>query len=498
MRYLFPFLLLVAFVSVRSFAQKAGDLDSSFANAGKLTTSGAPWHDIAVQPDGKIIAVASVLARFEVDGGLDYSFGSTGYNPVYEVGTNYVEANAVALQPDGKILVAGGAVWTKQLMDAFLLIRYRSNGYRDSSFGMDGVVLTDFGTQTEDYGYDLAVQSDGKIVVAGASDQNLALIRYNSDGSLDNTFDSDGKLIVSGIPVNFSLNRGFHAAYVKIQPDGKILTGSGGTLARLHPDGSRDSSFGTYGYANVVTPINDLAIQPDGKIVIAGGTNTFTVIRLDANGNLDNSFGNGGTVSTSQSSGSCSGGQRATSVAIQPDGRILAAGYIYCCLLGDCREFVTIRYNPNGNRDSTFGNAGTVHTTFSAFSSAESHAVGLTPDNKLVVAGHSYEIDYGAIARYHLGPALNVKNIASAAENLVVRPNPAYDVVHIEASDMENGRWYLEVTDYAGRVVLRDDLTIHNNSLKKQISLQPFADGIYFVKLSGATQKMVSKLIKTK
>ena len=213
-----------------------------------------------------------------------------------------------------------------------------SAGDLDSTFGTGGKSTTDF--SSSEYAHAVAVQADGKVVAAGTAsvggtpnvNYDFAVFRYNANGSLDTSFDSDGK-------VTTRISNDYHnydAAYaVAIQTDGRIvvagssdLGGGSFALVRYNPDGSLDASFGSAGIVISTTiygAIFDIAIQPDGKIV-AGGSN-FTIVRYNPNGSLDASFGTGGIVTTSFGMDV----QEAYSVAVQTDGKIVAAGYTATC-----------------------------------------------------------------------------------------------------------------------------------------------------------------------
>ncbi|GAB4371974.1 MAG: hypothetical protein Kow00121_13920 [Elainellaceae cyanobacterium] len=321
-----------------------GNLDASFGTAGKVVTDFGGTNDygysIALQTDGKIILVGSsstgvdedvAIARYTSEGRLDTSFGLGG--KVLDNFSLYDYGYSVALQPDGKLVVAG-SIYSNNANDDFALIRYNSDGSLDSDFNGNGLAATDFGNN--DYGYSLALQTDGKIVVAGETSTGtgteFALTRYNPNGTLDTSFGVNGR-----VTTRFS-NYNYGSA-VRVQPDGKIVvagyssfTDSNDTdfaLARYHSDGSPDLTFGTNG--KVVTPLGSsfdsklsLAIQPDGKLVIAGSINgDFALLRYRRDGSLDLSFGKGtGKVITDF--GNLDGG---SGVAIQPDGKIVMAGY---------------------------------------------------------------------------------------------------------------------------------------------------------------------------
>jgi uncharacterized delta-60 repeat protein len=324
-------------------------------------------------------------------GTLDLSFGGKGY-----VLTDFTlkddRAYAIALQPDGQILVAGTAGSANQ---NFAVARYNVDGSLDSTFGSSGKVMTDFGG-TSDIGYGVALQPDGRIVVVGqgsaGANLDFAIARYNTNGNPDLSFSGDGKLLTNMAGGNETA----HA--VAIQPDGKILVAGGGEvgggadfmLARYNSDGSPDVGFsgdgvafadfgggGDFGYG--------VALQPDGKIIVAGrGGQTsnydFALVRFNANGTPDASFGTSGKVLTDFGSGL----DRANAVALQPDGKIVVVGESLS--IGSDFDVAVARYNANGSLDSTFSSDGKVTIDFS-HGTDYGEAVSIQPDGKIIVAG---------------------------------------------------------------------------------------------------------------
>jgi len=283
------------FALARYFA--TGDLNHTFGDGGKVVTAinlEAVAHDVALQPDGKIVAAGRILnenfgrdtldfalARYNPDGSLDSSFDGNGIR-VTGFGGEFDDAVArtVAIQPNGKIVSAGfhDALNGREPRFALALTRHHTDGKLDTSFDGDGKVITTFGS-VDASAQSVAIQADGKIVVAGRAGDKLALARYLPDGSLDPSFGSGGRVAIS---VGSGADR---ADAVAIQPDGKIVaagrTAQGGgnvALVRLLPNGVLDSSFGDAG--RVITGIggdesaNGIAIQDDGRILIAGKTST--------------------------------------------------------------------------------------------------------------------------------------------------------------------------------------------------------------------------------
>jgi uncharacterized delta-60 repeat protein len=344
-------------------------------------------------------------------GTLDTSFNGTG-KVVTPIGSSYDTAYSVAVQSDGRVVAAGYSL-TGTSGD-FAVVRYNTDGTLDPSFNGTGKVITDIGAS--DLAHSVALQPDGKIVAAGnsgtGSDGAFAVARYNTNGTLDTSFGGTGK-VTTDIGVSQDV-----AYSVAIQPSGKIVAAgysfSGSyplfALVRYNADGSLDASFG--GTGKVTTDIGaggdyaySVAIQSDGKIVAAGESGTgsgynFALVRYNSNGTLDTSFGGTGIVTTD-----ISGGDLAYSVAIQPDSRIVAAGQ---SSNGSDWDFALVRYNSNGTLDTSFGGTGKV-TTDIGVSQDAALSVAFQPDGKIIAAGESgtasdYEF---AVVRYNINGTLD-------------------------------------------------------------------------------------------
>jgi uncharacterized delta-60 repeat protein len=339
-----------------------GTLDTTFSGDGRVATDFAAGFDqaeaVAIQGDGKIVAAGFAtiggdfdfaLARYNTDGSLDSTFDGDGMVTIGFAGIHDF-ANGLAIQGDGKIIAAGSAGAD------FALIRFNSDGSRDLTFDGDGVVVTDFAGGS-DSAEAVAIQADGKIVAAGSvavPNTDFGLARYNTDGSLDSTFDNDGK-----VTTDFAADRD-DAFAVAIQADGKIVAAGGAAvsfnfdfaLARYNPDGSLDSTFDGDGKLTTDFDGDDddafgVVIQRDGKIVAAGrasSTDLFALVRYNANGSLDAGFSEDGKVVTDFSGG---GSDQAHGLAMQGDGKFVAAG---CHSCGTASDFALARYTGSSCR----------------------------------------------------------------------------------------------------------------------------------------------------
>ena len=368
-----------------------------------------------------MIAIVMVLAPAgarAATGDLDSTFGNAGV-ALTDFSTTEDYSSAVKVQPDGKIVVAGYSGIYPDFHSA--LVRYTRNGRLDSTFGTGGKVVTTFNSNGDDLSA-IALQADGKIVAAGSIHGTAFLLaRFNPNGSLDQTFGNNGNVVTTF---------GDHtagAADVVLQADGKIIavgvTGAGPyselndfALARYNANGGLDQSFGNGGKVvthfpgvfNTGSTATCVALQPDGKVVVGGfyknesTPRQFALARYNSNGTLDSTFGQSGR--TSGQSGKVitfvgAGDAFASAIVLQSNGRIVLAGYSYT----QGHDFSLAGYNPNGALDSTFGNGGFMATDFSGSSDDIAYAMTIQSDGKLVVGGrtgHYPEFNFG-VARYN-------------------------------------------------------------------------------------------------
>ena len=387
-------------------ARAARDGDAIFLPS-RITTDFDGADDrvaaIAVQPDGRLLAAGYArvdgvsriaLARYLPGGVLDPTFSGDG-RAISLIGA-WSAANAVALQDDGKIVVAGTAADTSDGAGQFALVRFLADGRPDPTFGTAGAVMTDFNDQpSTEIIHALAIQPDGKLVVAGftmtgmVGDSRWAVARYLPDGRLDPTFDHDGKQIEDFGPSTDTA----HA--VVLQPDGKIVVAGRGSwcgpaLVRYLPDGQPDPTFAagpperrTEGMCGA----GSVALDRDGNIVIAGGTGAYVpelaVARYRPDGTPDPTFGRNGEVATRI--GRQAG---ASAVTIQSNGKVIAAGVADVGTDRFTYAFAITRYRPDGSLDPTFDGDGIAITDFSAYTD-EAAAVTVMPTGQIVAAGQA-------------------------------------------------------------------------------------------------------------
>lgn len=410
-----------------------GDLDPTFGNGGIATFDLSTFPDILldgeVAPDGKIVAVGArsdspvtpraAVIRTNSDGSLDTSFGISG-TTVITIGLFNDIAFATKVMTDGRIIVAG-TVEQDSLFSRMFVARLESDGDLDPTFSpgtmIPGVLSTTVGSYSG--GHDVVIQPDGKIVVAGVSNNpgtgnDFAVLRLNVDGTLDTTFGSSG-IVTTGI------TSGDDTAYAaQMQQDGKILVGgrsNDGTLnnvvalARYNSDGSLDAGFGVSGI--VTTPIGSasqalgVTIQPDGKIVLGGtsladpnigGLNHMLAQRYNSDGSLDTSFANSGTYTIALGASDTFG----TDITIDQNGKILLAG-VSSESNPAASEFTVLRLTSTGLPDLSWGNGGVVTTEIGA-NMDDASWVDVQSDGKVLVGGAGFNAIFSdavmAIVRY--------------------------------------------------------------------------------------------------
>lgn len=369
------------------------------------TARGSQWRAGILGIFVSLVLLGSARTQITIeaaDGQLDPTFGVDG-KVTTTFGGTWSDGTAVAIQPDGRIVVAGVSSPDGWTFD-FGVARYATDGSLDATFGTGGVVTTD--VRQYDYARAVAIQPDGRIVVAGTvnyvhgddfSSGDFGVVRYNADGSLDTSFDGDGIVITDILPSsNVRLRFPDAVKGMALQPDGKIMVfgdvrdGRGGAadfaLVRYNPDGSLDATFGGGGKVITSVSFNDmpagaLSLQPDGKIVAAGtlygltpfSTGRFVVARYDTNGMLDPSFDSDGTAMTMFVSSAT-----ALAMARQDDGRIVVAGHA-------SGHFALARYNVDGSLDATFGGGGTIVTVLGE--RAVATGLGIGTDGRIVASG---------------------------------------------------------------------------------------------------------------
>jgi uncharacterized delta-60 repeat protein len=386
-------LFLLSLVAVSYVLPQAGTLDASFARNGVAYTDFGTTSNVnsdicqqmLLKNDGSFFLVfemneQSMVTHRLADGALDKTYGNNGYSQSVPL-----RHPSAVLQPDGKIVVGGYTMINNS--NDFVLARFNTDGSLDNSFSGDGLVTVDF-SSTGDYLNDIALQPDGKIIAVGRSDSqsgNLSSIaRFNRDGTLDNSFLNVGKSLRS-VPSVFDA--------VTVQADGKIVVAGDAygqiMVTRLMPNGSLDNTFSADGITTVSSGVysspRTLAIDPGGKILVGGlvaqaGFTNFLITRLRADGETDMSFSGDGRQDTDFGAD-----ESVQALALQPDSKILAVGSSDS---GSEVDFAIARYNPDGSLDYSFSSDG-IDVAAVGNEADFAFDVAIQPGNEILIAGWS-------------------------------------------------------------------------------------------------------------
>ncbi len=598
---LFLFTLFLSSSSLISFSQST-TLDVTFGTNGIVTTSiGAATsviHSMVIQTDGKIVAAGTgsdgvtsefAIARYKTDGTLDSTFDGDG-----KLTTGFgsqAEAFSVAIQNDGKI-VAGGYMYNDSTWE-FAIARYNTDGSIDSIFGGTGKIHMAIGSVDDEINA-VCIQSDGKIVAVGysntAPDINtytpaIAVVRYNSDGTLDGTFNGTGKVTTSlGLyDIGYS---------VEIQVNGKIVVGGTHVIGsnyeflvvRYNIDGSLDNSFNSNGTAitaigNVYDVVHSVAIQNDGKIVASGtsavGTNydnyVFALARYNSDGSIDSTFDSDGKVTISLGSYF----DIAPSIAIQTDGKILVAGGV--SNNGVSHDIGIVRYNDTGSIDTTFDGDGKVITSLNSNSTVYTLKLSGTrlyvagAENQFLVAAYQevftlpvhllsftgflqnnttklqWEASDLNVAKFSVERSNDGRNFINLGEvnslingsqnnygftdirplkgtnfyrlkmienggnfiyskviavkmnaNSLMKlfPNPATDLIQLQIPSLQKEKIILQITDAAGNIISRQVIVSPGTPISTSIDITELQKGVYFLSVNTSGKVQVNKFIK--
>lgn len=385
-----------------------GSLDVTFATNGKVVTSSAGFekaHSLANQSDGKIVVVGyadnganvdMAIARYQTNGALDTTFDGDGLKTIDFAGFDDV-ANSVAIQSNGKIVVAGfsqvsdnGGIYSR-----FAVVRLNTDGALDTTFDGDGLA-TSSSTSIDEGAQSLVLDSNGRAVLGGfrlfqprangTNGYDFTLMRFKTNGNLDTTFGTSGTTTTYfGTSIASTL-----VTSISLQSDGKIIAAGEAdqgfdidlALARYDTSGNLDTTFGTSGTTTLEIgvdsfhAVDNLAIQTDDRIVVGGFLGSdFALARLTASGTPDTTFDTDGLVTTDFGSA-----EQVRAVDIQTDGKIVAAG-------AKAGDSAWARYGTNGSIDSTFGTNGITTTDFGGTDWVND--ITIASDDKLNLTGTS-------------------------------------------------------------------------------------------------------------
>jgi uncharacterized delta-60 repeat protein len=313
-----------------------------------------------------VVDTGSVMVRLNSNGTADTGFGGTGQIPV-RFGNNS-RVNSITATTDGKIIAAGSESYSLNdvQMTRFAVAMISQDGSLDPAFGGAGQVSIDIPGSVGATSNDVVVTPEGKILLSGGDGKKSILVRLTSSGFLDTSFSGDGIAVFDFVPSSGTSEvSGYeHIGQSLIQPDGKIL--SVGNVAtndihvfRIHTDGSLDTTFGSHGRLRIdirgdIDTVSSMALLPDGGVVMTGSTGWVGMnslfIALNSDGSFRDSFGNGGILEID-----VGGADQMSDLKLMPDGRILASG---SCELSVTTQFAAVRLMPDGSFDPLFGSGG--------------------------------------------------------------------------------------------------------------------------------------------
>lgn len=511
MKFLF---LGIATLFANLLIAQPGELDSNFDGDGKKTSNLTDFKEdgnaVAIQPDGKILLGGTVqdngfdaiITRFFPDGSIDNTFGIGGTVFFDFQGFNDVISCLIVL-PDGKIL-AGGWAGTSADYD-FVLVRYTDYGGLDNTFGVGGLATVDFGSN--DFMNSMALLLDGKIVAVGETSTpqgtDCAIARFNYNGTLDNAFSFDGK---ATNVIEATADDAF--SKVLIQADEKpvcIGYANGDVIiSRYNTDGTLDQSFdgdgtGRYDVANQASDAGwGGALLTGGEILVCGtafiqSDNDFALLKVNTTGAVVTGFGNNGVVLTNIQSGN----DFAFSLTIQPDDKIIVGG----CAGGDV---ALVRYTPNGSLDNSFGNNGKVVTdVVGPTVDDQIKGIVLQADGKLVGCGTSIPNvgnDFSSfLVRYFTGITIGIVEFNQTEKAPLLYPNPLQNTEHLKYTLGSDEKISIVLLDSQGKLVTT---FVENENQPKgdheaELNLPTnLPNGTYFIQIASEKGKVSIKTVK--
>ncbi len=493
-------ILVLASIATYTHAQIAPD--NTFNTTGhaslNLNTGSHLGQKAHQQSDGKLILSASAgfgsnnydffSVRFNTNGSVDNSYGIAGITTV-TFGTTYDELLSSVIQNDDKVILVGGArVGTLTGMAA---ARVSSVGVLDNSFNTNGLYHNNL--QGEAYAYDVALQNTGKVILVGSTKpfsfttfRKEAIMRLNANGTLDNTFATNGVLIN-----DLDTTKTDEARCVAIDNTQNILVGSGGLnngkayLTRITPNGVLDNTFGVNGNLQLsfttsnFPGIYDIKVQADGKYVIAVSDQTSPVVksfiaRYNTNGTLDNTFNTTGYLALDTIG--------VPKLVLQADGKIVGvATKRVFTPLGVVDTRVLLRVNANGTFDNTFGNNGIFLDLPKVL--ANSNGIILQQDGKIVITGTggTNPLFTAGLSRYNNNLTTSINDAVTQQLNGTIYPNPTSSILNVKL-EMLNEPTTLTITNILGEIVLTETATTQHATL----STQHLNSGIYFLQVGNS------------
>lgn len=508
-------LTILLFSTLFTFSQY-GQLDSTFGSEGMVTKyfgSGFAYSSKVLIQDEEIITIGMatidglnkfVLSRYLTSGVIDSTFGVDG-TTITQIGSGNTFGIGATFQPDGKIIMVGNVDHANYT--SFGVARYLPDGTPDNTFGDGGSTILDLGN-SPDQAYAVDLQSDGKILVGGFTGQwgemDWAIVRFDTDGTLDNSFGENGKVIFDVFGFNDELRD------LRVLSDDRFcVTGFAGedavngsaTVGQFLADGTPDTSFGTNGFLKIPTEYDysiahGMDLTSDEKIVISGnvdigGSYRFLTSRINSDGTLDESYNSVGFAISDFGDD-----EGLSAVKVQADGKILAAGQYG---VWPDVDFAIVRYNENGTPDNTFGTNGLSFTDF--FNNAD-YGVGiaLQNDGKVIVGGSaSQDGMYSmALARYSTGITVGIEDVQMKESYFTVYPNPAKSKATLQVYLSSDEDLSVKIFDLSGRLIIsvKDNATFQKGIQTIDFSTHELISGIYIIELSSNHFRQSIKLIK--
>ncbi len=491
--------------------------DAQFGNGGLVRTDNWPTSSadaMVVQPDGRILLGGAAdqdlaLVRYNADGTLDPSFDGDGLVRTSLGG--YAMIADMALQNDGRIVVAGN-VMIGSTPSRFLLARYNTDGSLDAGFAQGGILVIAVGPDAG-AARSVAIDQQGRIVAAGwcyqpggqPMHEEMAIVRVNNDGALDASFDGDGIRTLAAGP-------NCEASSVVVTDDDRILVGGTSisnndhdpALACLLDNGTLDPAFGNAGIVvsglpSVQETINDMVVQPDGRIllggtIILGGTEDMLLARFDPDGSVDQSF-SGGRVTAAIGAFT---NEIGCSLFLQPDGRILFGGsfglsaMMYSYLL-------LARFEPDGSLDATFNGGIFMNAVSGSYTIAQ--AIAMDTDGAVLAAGFnglSTQFHTCLLARFVQEEANAVLENGEMQKDVRAFPNPATDQTTLILDGWSAQSTSIRVLDVAGRQVhLPDPLRTHDGTDQRLLlDLSALPCGSYVIMVEQGDRRRSVAIVK--
>lgn len=487
-------IISIFLISIKINAQPTS-LDSTFGTFGIAKTIINPGNDhcvaLAIQTNGKIVAVGYtnpgtgkdfMIARYNTNGTLDNSFGTNGV-VVTQIGNSDDQATSLKIQSNGKIVVAGYVTYNSK--KDFVVVRYNTDGTLDNSFGVNGIVRTTMSVYDDD-ATSVNIQNDGKIVVGGNSYiYAISIARYDTNGLLDNTFGINGKVITlfNDIQGNGRAN----ANCSSIQTNGKIIiagsisdsTGQDFMLLRYNTDGGIDSSFGINGMVRTyfISNYNDWI-----NAMVLQPDGKIVCVGNTSPGPycfiaIARYKDNG--IMDFQSTNYCFDMGGALSVALQNNGQIVTAGFNF----SGGPYLSMIRFNTDGSLDYTFGTSGCGGSLLVN----DAYGLAIQTDGKYITCGTFYDF---SLARFKGDPYNNIDELNTNI-NFNIFPNPAQDYITIEKISNDNYE-LLSIYSAQGQLLIQKPI----RQPKPIIDVSSLSRGIYFLRLSNQKKEKVASFAK--